>query len=41
MHEMSLEKNGSEGNLKYELSEGSPNLKISIVGAAQLIFIGG
>ena len=23
MHEMSLEKNGSEGSLKYKLSEGS------------------
>ena len=27
MHEMSLEKNGSEGSLKYKLSEGSPNQK--------------
>ena len=27
MHEMSLEKNGSEGSLKYKLSEGSPNEK--------------
>ena len=34
--------NGSEGSLKYKFSEGSPQTKkISIVGAAQLIFIGG
>ena len=24
MHEMNLEKNGSEGSLKYKISEGSP-----------------
>ena len=64
MHEMSLEKQGSEGSLKCKLSEGSPNqiiyinrqsgpvdiyssegspqtnnIYISIVGAAQLIYI--
>ena len=41
MHEMSLEKQGSEGSLKCKLSEGSPNqiIYISTVGAAQLIFI--
>ena len=30
MHEMSLEKNGSEGSLKYKLSEGSPNEKYQL-----------
>ena len=38
---MSLEENGSEGSLKYIYRRVVHKLKISIVGAAQLIFIGG
>ena len=39
MHEMSLEKQGSEGSLKCKLSEGSPNQIIYINRRSGLVDI--